>query len=47
MVQSLLQFLHQYREKRFKLAKIAAKKLTKDAGIPVVYKSKNLRKKTK
>lgn len=39
MVQSLIQFLHQYRESGFNLAKIAAAKLAEDANIAVAFKN--------
>lgn len=45
MVQSLLQFLNQYRENGFNLAKIAANKLAEDADITVVFKNPRVRKK--
>uniref|UniRef100_A0A2S2PYQ8 Zinc finger MYM-type protein 1 n=1 Tax=Sipha flava TaxID=143950 RepID=A0A2S2PYQ8_9HEMI len=47
MVQSLIQFLHQYRENGFNFAKIAAKKLAEDADIAVAFKNPRVRKKTK
>ncbi|KAL4150140.1 hypothetical protein QTP88_003974 [Uroleucon formosanum] len=39
MVQSLIQFLQQYREDGFNLAKIAATKLAEDADIAVAFKN--------
>ncbi|XP_025406288.1 uncharacterized protein LOC112680419 [Sipha flava] len=47
IVQSLIQFLHQYRENGFNFAKIAAKKLAEDADIAVAFKNPRVRKKTK
>jgi len=47
MVQSLIQFLHQYRENGFNLAKIAATKLAEDADIVVAFKNPRVRKKKK
>jgi len=47
LVQSLIQFLHQFRKDGFNLAKIAAKKLAEDADITVAFKNPRVRKKTK
>ncbi|XP_026807845.1 zinc finger MYM-type protein 1-like [Rhopalosiphum maidis] len=47
MVQSLLQFLHQYRENEFNLAKSAPNKLAKNADITVAFKNPRVRKKKK
>jgi len=47
MVQSLIQFLQQYRENGFNLAKIAATKLAEDADIAVAFKNPRVRKKRK
>ena len=47
LVQSLIQFLHQYRKNGFNLAKISATKLAEDADITVAFKNPRVRKKRK